>query len=143
MRGVFQRQLDHRGIEVSCHDLDFWVTGDQSALLQILVNLIGNARDALALAETKRLELWAVSTPNRVILYVRDTGTGMSREIRRQAFDPFFTTKKDEGVGVGVGLYIAYNLARKMNGTLSIKKTAPGRGTTIELSLPRPATGGA
>jgi C4-dicarboxylate-specific signal transduction histidine kinase len=72
---------------------------------------------------------------------VRDTGSGMSREIARQAFDPFFTTKK--GHGVGVGLYIAYNLARNMNGELSIKKTAPGKGTTMELSLPRTATGGA
>jgi pentatricopeptide repeat protein len=138
---LFQRQLEYRGIHTSCHDLDLQVTADEPMLLQILVNLIGNARDAMAEAETKQLEIWTDSSPERVSLYVRDTGSGMSHEIERQAFDPFFTTKK--GHGVGVGLYIAYNLARNMNGELSIKKTAPGKGTTMELSLPRTATGGA
>jgi pentatricopeptide repeat protein len=138
---LFQRQLEYRGIQTVCHDLDVQVTADEPMLLQILVNLIGNARDAMAEAETKQLEIWTESSPERVSLYVRDTGSGMPPEVERQAFDPFFTTKKGEGVGVG--LYIAYNLARNMNGVLSIKETAPGKETTMELSLPRAATGDA
>ncbi len=132
---LFRRQLRNRSIDIHLHDLNHKVLAEESGLLQILVNLISNAQDAVAVTESRILEIWAVSGPNRVSLFVRDTGEGMSKSTRQQALMPFFTTKGSEGIGVG--LYISYNIARKMHGQLSIKQSQPGKGTTIELSLPR------
>lgn len=100
---------------------------------------IASARGATpnfcAFATSKRLKLWAVAGPNRIHLYIKDNGTGMTRDVEKRAFDPFFTTKGEQGVGMG--LYIAYHLAKKMNCQLAIKRTKRGEGTEFELILPR------
>lgn len=131
----FHEQFRSRDIEVVDETMDHQVIADEVAFLRILINLLENARDAMASTAHKRLRLWAVESPDRIQLFVQDSGVGMTRDVENCAFDPFFTTKGAQGVGMG--LYIAYNLAKKMNCQLAIRQSKPEHGTTVELTLPR------
>ncbi len=137
---LFHTQLAHRGIEVvSEHTSGVRVVGSRIALQQVLINLISNARDALAEARVKRIRISAAEQKDTVRIEVSDTGCGMSDVVREKALDPFYTTKKNGGTGLG--LYICHNLVRRMNGTFRIEETSVGRGTTFEIVLRR-AEGG-
>lgn len=71
------------------------------------------------------------------ILFV-DNGVGMTPEVRRRAFDPFFTTRRDQG-GTGLGLHIVYSIVtNRLGGRLSLHSD-PGKGTRIQITLPRVA----
>jgi signal transduction histidine kinase len=133
---LFQAQLSHRGIEVVTEKTSgVCVIGSRVALQQVLINLISNARDALAEAQIKNIRISATEEGEKVRIEVSDTGCGMSEAVRERAIDPFYTTKQNGGTGLG--LYICHNLLRRMNGSLRIKETSPGRGTTFEIELRR------
>ena len=67
-----------------------------------------------------------------------DNGCGMSLDVRRRAFDPFFTTRRDQG-GTGLGLHIVYSIVtNRLGGRLNLD-SEPGRGTRIQIILPRVA----
>src|SRR5690606_25463871 len=70
-----------------------------------------------------------------VVLSVTDTGIGMTPEVKARAFDPFFTTK-GETRGSGLGLSTIYGFARQSGGNATIY-SEPGRGTTVNIYLPR------
>ncbi|MES2784635.1 MAG: DAHL domain-containing protein [Pseudomonadota bacterium] len=109
---------------------------DKGRILQILVNLIGNARQAMVevtgreLRLTLRVELTQGGTL-RVV--VADNGTGIATEDLTRVFAHGFTTKKD---GHGFGLHSAVIAAREMGGTLTAHSDGPGTGATFTLELP-------
>jgi CheY-like chemotaxis protein len=107
------------------------VSGQTSALREVLINLILNAIEAMSAGgdlgiETLRDGPW-------VILRVSDTGAGMSEEIRAQVFMPFFTTKS--AGSTGLGLSSAKDLIVGHGGTISVT-SEPGRGSTFTVALP-------
>ena len=120
---------------------------DPQLLETALLNLALNARDAMpdggALTiETKNvvLEDGAVAggtAGSYVRICVADTGSGMSPEVRARAFEPFFTTKA-VGKGTGLGLSMVYGFVRQSGGHVVID-SAPGKGTTVALYLPKVA----
>jgi signal transduction histidine kinase len=69
-----------------------------------------------------------------------DDGTGMPEEVRRHVFDPFFTTRRAQG-SIGLGLYIVHNLVTQQLGGRIALTAAPGKGTTICMTLPMRAPG--
>ncbi|MGH7047214.1 MAG: ATP-binding protein, partial [Stellaceae bacterium] len=91
-----------------------------------------STRDAVILASTATADLAA---GEYVVIAVADTGTGIAPELLNRVLDPFFTTK-DVGKGSGLGLSMVYGLVKQSGGGLRID-TALGRGTTVELLLPR------
>ncbi len=124
---------------------------DVGSLEQVIVNLVVNARDAMARAgrvtlETQNVELEADDcranvemTPGPyVVLAVSDTGTGMTAEVRSRLFEPFFTTKP-VGEGTGLGLAMCHGVVKQAGGNISVR-TEPGIGTSFRVHLPR-ATG--
>ncbi|MBC8450775.1 GAF domain-containing protein, partial [bacterium] len=131
-------------------DLDpgLWpVRADASNLEQMIMNLVVNARDAMAeggslTVATENLVLDKVSaefSPGRqpgkyVCLSVTDTGTGMDEETARRVFEPFFTTK-EVGKGTGLGLSVVYGIARQHGGWVSVQ-SEPGNGTQFKVCLP-------
>jgi PAS domain S-box-containing protein len=123
------------------------VRGDRSQLEQALVNLIVNARDAMA--SGGRLTLATSDTevksdgPQRhefmrpgpyVELRVADTGHGMDAATVARVFEPFFTTKDPEK-GSGLGLSTAYGIVKE-NGGYVLVESEPGRGSTFTILLP-------
>ncbi len=122
-----------------------WHTrADPSELENAILNLAINARDAMPaggqlVIETRNVQAsdadGALSAADHVLISVTDTGDGMSPEVKEKAFEPFFTTK-EQGRGTGLGLSTVYGFA-KQSGGLATLESAPGKGTTVSLYLPR------
>jgi len=107
---------------------------DQTRLEQILVNLIGNALDAMHAQPLPELWLEGAVLEDRYRLLVRDNGHGIDDEARKHLFEPFFTTKPGEQ-GLGLGLTLSASLAAATGGSLSVEHPASG-GTQFVLCLP-------
>ena len=107
---------------------------DQTRLEQILVNLIGNALDAMQAQPTPELWLEGSSSEGKYRLHVRDNGHGIDAEARKHLFEPFFTTKPGEQ-GLGLGLTLSASLAAATGGNLAVEHPANG-GTAFVLCLP-------
>lgn len=108
------------------------VLGSKDQLEHLLVNLLTNARDAVAGRGTVRVAT-RVEGP-RVCLEVADDGVGIEPAARERVFDPFFTSKPP-GKGTGLGLFIAAGIARKHGGEIHVE-SEPGRGSRFTLTLP-------
>ena len=109
---------------------------DPNRLEQVLVNLIGNALDAVR--DAPRREVWidAAQTGEAVLLTVRDSGPGLPADVLARLFEPFFSTK-EAGVGLGLGLAISRDIAREAGGELSADNHPDG-GACFTLRLPLP-----
>ena len=121
------------------------VVGDQSQLEQVVMNLVGNARDAVASAGRILVRTSDAELPSgpHVVLEVSDDGPGIPPEIRDHVFEPYFTTKNQgPDRGTGLGLATVYGIVELHQGTIEIDVGLDGRGTTFRVSLPaarRPA----
>ena len=120
---------------------------DLNQMENVILNLAINARDAMPdggklVVETRDMSL-PVPPPevenfipgDYAALIMRDTGVGMSEDVRRRAVDPFFTTKP-QGKGTGLGLSMTFGFVRQSGGHLVIE-SVPGRGTSITVLMPR------
>jgi signal transduction histidine kinase/CheY-like chemotaxis protein len=115
------------------------VQGDPGHLQQVLMNLIGNARQALqqeALGGTIRLRTKRIGE-RRVLLEVADDGPGIPPAIQARIFDPFFTTKP-AGVGTGLGLAIVLSAVREHGGQVHVLSPPEG-GAIFQIELPTAA----
>ncbi|MGO8674868.1 MAG: ATP-binding protein [Limisphaerales bacterium] len=108
---------------------------DRHKVLQILINLVNNAKQALDdKTSDKRIVLQVCSAgPERVRLSVADNGAGIAPENLSRIFSQGFTTKKR---GHGFGLHSGANAARELGGSLSVQSDGPQRGATFTLELP-------
>ena len=115
------------------------VIGERGKILQILVNLIRNAKHACrdagqpGMLVTLRV---TVTDSNRVQLIVADNGVGIPAENLTRIFGHGFTTRVG---GHGFGLHSAANAAKEMKGSLTVHSEGPGRGATFTLDLPAAA----
>ncbi|MEO1575508.1 MAG: tetratricopeptide repeat protein, partial [Pseudomonadota bacterium] len=105
---------------------------DKGQLTTSILNLLLNAREAMP--NGGRVELTVRTADERVDIEVRDTGIGMTADVRQRAVGPFFTTK-ETGEGTGLGLSMVYGFARQSGGDLTLR-SARGEGATVTLSLP-------
>jgi CheY-like chemotaxis protein len=124
-----------------------WVVADRGQLEHVLLNLLFNARDALAgrgrlTVRTAPADLRGLSgeflmpfAPGpHVALSVADSGCGMDRVTLSHIFEPYFTTK-GPGKGSGLGLHNVWEAVRESGGTLQVA-SAPGQGTVFTIYLP-------
>ena len=108
---------------------------DQNRLQQVLINLIGNAADAMAACPERVLEIDAEARSDGcVCLSVSDTGCGMPEDVLNRLFEPFFTTKC-AGEGLGLGLAISRDIVRDFGGDL-LAENRPGGGARFIIVLP-------
>jgi iron only hydrogenase large subunit-like protein/nitrogen-specific signal transduction histidine kinase len=113
---------------------------DRDQFIQVLINLVGNAYDAMPdgghlWVRTKGDDTW-------LVLEVQDTGTGIPRENLNKLFEPFFTTKM-MGKGTGLGLPVVYGIVKLHRGDISVETNADPKqgptGSTFRVKLPRQA----
>jgi PAS domain S-box-containing protein len=136
-------------IETVLSDQPAAVLADKGQLIQALLNLAFNARDAMPDGGRLRIETalarlrpgnhadnGAEAPPGDYIcLSVKDTGSGIDPATLRRVFEPFFTTKP-VGQGTGLGLSTVYGIVRQSGGYISAEST-PGSGATFTIHLPR------
>jgi signal transduction histidine kinase len=141
IRALLAPELAENDIELSVEtgatELPF--RADLHQLEQVLINLVRNGAESIG--HHGRITLRAVSRrlPLRgklqgvIVLEVDDTGAGIPAHVQARLFDPFYTTKP---TGTGLGLSIAMRIMERHGGTLQLE-TAPGKGTTFGMVLPR------
>ncbi|HBH42077.1 MAG TPA: hybrid sensor histidine kinase/response regulator, partial [Rhizobiales bacterium] len=137
-------------IELTLHQAnDLWsVKADLHQFEQVILNLAVNSRDAMPgggklvirtanVSERESRELGQRHIPpgEYVLIEVRDTGTGMSEEVKEKIFEPFFSTK-EIGRGTGLGLSTVYGIVKQTGGYI-FAESAEGNGTTMRVYLPR------
>jgi len=122
------------------------ITADRSQIHQVLLNLCVNARDAMKDGGTLTLEtsitpgaeltesFTGAGTQDYACIRVRDTGSGMSRQVKSHIFEPFFTTK-ERGKGTGLGLSVVYGVVNNHRGFVQVE-SEPDAGTTFIIYLP-------
>ncbi|MCA9791212.1 MAG: GAF domain-containing protein [Candidatus Eremiobacteraeota bacterium] len=131
---LLRHGLEKLEIEVECHLEPVEVEGEEAQLAQVFLNLILNARDALAQTILRRLEIACSVEDGQARVRLSDTGVGMPQEVMRRVFEPFFTTKP-VGQGVGLGLAVSYQIVKDHGGSLTVD-SKPGQGTSFLLQLP-------
>jgi C4-dicarboxylate-specific signal transduction histidine kinase len=140
---LMREQLKLRSIDVM---LDLspenpMVMANSIRLEQVFMNLLTNARDALADSTKKSIVIRSWVEAGSVWLEFQDSGSGVPPALEQRIFDPFFTTK-EVGAGTGLGLSIAYGIMKDHEGSISLKNR-PGEGATFQIALPvhRPQRG--
>lgn len=130
---LFRRLLPHDvKLEVEFAPEVPRVRGDRGQLEQVLLNLMVNARDAMP--RGGRLTVTTLADHDHADLVVRDTGTGMTKDLQAHIFEPFFTTKTETG-GTGLGLSTTYGIVKQLGGSIEVD-SAPGAGSAFTLHLP-------
>ncbi|MEQ8790968.1 MAG: ATP-binding protein [Pirellulaceae bacterium] len=115
---------------------------DDTQIQQVLMNLVVNARDAMPDGGELSISVApARGRPGFAELTVRDTGRGMSDDVRAKMFEPFFTTKSREQ-GTGLGMSIVHGIVSEHGGEIDVE-SAPERGVVVRILLPTCAPSGA
>lgn len=120
---------------------------DVAQIEQVIVNLLVNARDAIAAAGHIKIQArntqvlgtearaLGVTAGDYVLLKVSDNGVGMTAETMKHIFEPFFSTKVT-GAGTGLGLAVCYGIIKQLGGGI-VAQSAPGQGAEFTIALPR------
>ena len=134
---LIQEQLRLRQIrtELDLCSENPMVIGNSIQLEQVFLNVLTNARDALANATRKLIQVRCHVEQGKVKLAFGDTGPGIAEGLEQRIFDPFFTTK-EVGAGTGLGLSITYGIIKEHQGTISVEKSRPGEGAIFLIELP-------
>jgi len=132
--------LSRKGPEinyVNLCDATHRVAGDSQRLVQVLINLLGNARDASSDGDSVTVR--TVQDEHQILLSVEDQGSGIDRALMDRLFEPFFTTKAP-GTGTGLGLALVYSIIEEHYGQITVDSPideATQRGTRFTITLPR------
>jgi signal transduction histidine kinase len=107
---------------------------DAGQMKSVISNLVINSLDAMPDGGLLRISTRRASGPERVIIEVRDNGSGIKKEHLPLIFDPFFTTK-ETGKGTGLGLSITLSIVERHGGTIRVS-SEEGAGTSFVIELP-------
>jgi two-component system NtrC family sensor kinase len=117
-------------VMVELPENDVTVIADQQKLIQVLVNILINAGQAM---DGSGIIHCSIEHENRsAVLDITDEGKGMTEEELNRVFEPFYTTKED---GTGLGLAVSYGIIQGHGGTIRLTSQA-GKGTSVRITLP-------
>jgi len=133
--GLIGEQLRLAGIDVhvDAPEASQEFLGHQVQVEQVLLNLLGNARDQLqGVKDGKHIFITIASDDKKIRILVEDNGGGIPEDVLPRIFEPFFTTK-EVGAGTGLGLSISYGIVTDMGGAIEVANTERGARFTITL----------
>jgi signal transduction histidine kinase len=136
---LVDHEFNRLGLNLACYCVSDLppVAGDADALERVFVNLLVNARDAMA-GRTGTVTVTIEAAPDEpagaVVVRVRDTGPGISDAVRAQVFEPHVTTKDSHGHR-GLGLSICQEIVTRQGGTIDLEPVE-GEGACFRVSLP-------
>ena len=114
---------NNKNINIIKEIRDVEIMGFENELLQVIINILNNSRDALELKKIKEKNIFInVHTKDeKVLINIKDNAGGINEEIIEKVFDPYFTTKHQTH-GTGIGLYMSEEIIEKhMNGEIKVK----------------------
>lgn len=142
IRGLLSSRID---LQILVENTPLLVEVDREGLEQVLFQLTVNARDAMPNGGRLQIEVKTVpgspdtkpatglqNQNSRVLIQVRDTGSGMNRDTQSRMFEPFFSTKE---TNVGLGLTAVYGIVKQSAGRVEVA-SQPGQGTVVRVYLP-------
>ena len=110
------------------------ISGNFRQIQEIILNMMSNAKDAiLESGKGSSIKIKTGQSNGNVILEVSDDGPGIPREFQDKIFEPFFTTKPP-GKGIGLGLFVTYNIIKEHNGKISLRNQE--KGATFKIEFP-------
>lgn len=121
-------------IKKNLHAENFWTKACVGKIQQVIMNLVGNAKDALADTSEGIIEVSTYNIEHGLCLKISDNGPGIPEHILARIFDPFFTTKGPEK-GTGLGLSICKKIIESFNGQLNVESST-GHGAAFVITLP-------
>jgi two-component system NtrC family sensor kinase len=135
---LLQYRLQKNGVEttVTAPDHECFVAGIRVQIIQVMINGIINAIDAVA--GPGKIFILLSETRDSFHLTVADSGPGVTPSILGKVFDPFFTTKGNKGTGLG--LYVSYNIVHAHGGTIELTSPESG-GARLTIVLPKARIG--
>ena len=107
---------------------------DEDRILRAILNIVDNARKALADASEKRLAIHAIDEAGQLVITVQDSGIGMRPETLARIYEPFYSASGHGGTGLG--LLIVKNIIEAHGGTMSVE-SAEGKGSTFSIRIPK------
>ena len=112
-----------------------FISGNQSKVLHVFLNLIKNAKESLLCAEQKQRKLKITTRRDRdqLLVFISDDGLGLSKSQLNRMFNYGFTTKQE---GHGFGLYTCDQTMKELGGTISVTSEGLGKGATFKLVFP-------
>ena len=143
VNSLIERVMELRHYELRVHNIEPRIVlepelrpvlADPHQIQQVLLNVIGNAEQAVAEHGGGTITCMTASEGERVRIVIADDGAGIAQEHVRRVFDPFFTTKQ-LGEGTGLGLTISYGIIEEHGGDIALESQL-GRGTTVTIDLP-------
>lgn len=134
---TYESQISKKSIEVKL-DLKAkgFVEGTATELREVFVNIISNAIDAMPNGGFLKID--SFNKKGNIVVKIKDTGVGMTEEVKEKIFEPFFTTKNERGNGLG--LSIVYSIIKEMNGHIDVTSQV-NEGTEFEIKLPAKGSG--
>ncbi|SHF25385.1 ATP-binding protein [Caloramator proteoclasticus] len=134
---TYESQISKKSIEVKL-DLKAkgFVEGTATELREVFVNIISNAIDAMPNGGFLHIE--SFNKKGNIVIKIKDTGVGMTEEVKEKIFEPFFTTKNERGNGLG--LSIVYSIIKEMSGHIDVSSQV-NEGTEFEIKLPAKGAG--
>lgn len=129
-----QLELQNVKLETSLDGALPQIRGNANQLQQVFLNLLINAQQAMGSEGGAVMVSSARRGERHVEIIVRDTGSGIPKDIQKRIFDPFFTTKPN-GKGTGLGLSVTYGIVKDHGGEILVD-SSPGKGTVFTIVLP-------
>jgi two-component system NtrC family sensor kinase len=108
------------------------IMASTNQMRQVMLNIFKNAKEAMPKGGT--LTVKTVMEGDKILLHLKDTGTGIPEEIRDKVFEAFFTTKQ-KVKGVGLGLSVCYGIIKDHGGEIKVE-SEEGKGATFIITLP-------
>ncbi len=139
------KAIDLTGIKYSRHGIQIVkdyekppkTLTDEKLLLQVFINLLNNAHQAMPSKGTLSVKVWR--SEGNIFVSIRDTGAGIKKENLDKIFTPFYTTKgafgSGEHAGTGLGLSVSYSIIRDLGGEISVE-SIEGKGSKFTISIP-------